>query len=284
MTGCPELSVQDLIYEAHAKARAFHGDFGLESDDFFAKLRGLIGKHLGTTGTNAEALSMCKKLYLIDLYLSIGCASNNDAAWRRFSSFYHKYIHEVARFVCSTRDAALELGDSIVGHLFLPDRTGCSRIASYDGRCSLRTWLAAIVKNRAIDERERRSSKDQRLDYVAEIPDSSSLLQIDLARRANTYEAVITHTLKQAVESLNASDRRLLALRCVEELNATDLAKSLGVHPSTVTRNLSRVQCKLRERVMSILATQFLLSSIAIDECLSDLVENPAHSVSQFLR
>jgi len=190
----------------------------------------------------------------------------------------------VASFVCSTRDAALELGDSIVGHLFLPDRTCRSRIASYDGRCSLRTWLRVIIKNRAIDERELRSNNNERLDCLSETADCSSLHKIELATRASKYEALIAHTLKEAVEALNEEDRRLLALKYVEALNSADVAESLGVHPSTVTRQLSRVQGKVRERVISILATQFLLNAIAIDECLTDIIENPAHSVFQFLR
>lgn len=284
MTSSPELSVMEMIYEAHAKARAFHGDFALAPEDFAANLRCVIDKGLGPEATNSEALSLCKRLYLFDLYLSLGCASDNEAAWRRFSILYDKYIHDVARFVCWTGNAARELGDSIAGHLFLPDRTGRSRIASYDGRCSLRTWLRAIIKNRAIDERELRSNTNEPLDCLPETADYSSLRKIDLATRAGRYEAVIAHTLKQAVEALSEEDRRLLALKYIDARNAADVAESLGVHPSTVTRQLSRVQCMVRERVISILATQFLLTGIAIDECLTDIVENPAHSVLQFLR
>lgn len=284
MTSSPELSFLEMIYEAHANARAFHGDFGLAPEDFAASLRCVIDKHLGPAVTNSERLSLCKKLYLLDLYLSLSCARNNEAAWRRFSSFYDKYIHDIARFVCSTRDTALELGDSIAGYIFLPDRTGRTRVASYDGRCSLRTWLRAIIKNRAIDERELRSNNNERLDCFPDTPDYSSLHKIEMATRASTYEALITQTLKQAVEALSEEDRHLLALKYIEALNAADVAESLRVHPSTVTRQLSRVQCKVRERVISILATQFLLNAIAIDECLTDIIENPAYSVFQFLK
>lgn len=283
MTTSPKLFVEELFYEAHARACAFHGDIGLAPEDFAANLRWVIDKHLGPAATNSKALSLFNKLYVLDLYLSLGCARGNEAAWRRFSKFYDKYIHDVARFVCSTREAARELGDGIVGHLFLPDRTGRSRIASYDGRCSLRTWMRAIIKNRALDELDLRSNSNEPLDCLPEPADYSSLRNIDLTTRASRYEAVIAHTLKQAVDALTDEDRRLLALRYIEALNAVQVAESLGVHPSTVTRQLSRVQCKVRERVISILATQFLLTEIAIDECLTDIVENPAHSVLHHL-
>ena len=284
MMASPELAVLEMIYQAHSKGRAFHGDIGLAPEGFAVNLRLVIDKHLGPVAVNSEVLSLCKGLCMLDLYLSFACASDNEAAWRRFSSVYDKYIHDVARFVCSTWDAARELGDSIAGHLFLPDRTGRSRIASYDGRCSLRTWLRTIVKNRAIDERELRSNNNEPLDSTSDIADYSSLRKIDLATRASKYEAVIVDTLKQAVDTLSKEDRRLLALKYIEALNTGDLAISLGVHPTSVTRQLSRVQCKVRERVISILATRFLLSTFAIDECITDIVENPAHSILQFLR
>jgi RNA polymerase sigma-70 factor len=278
-----ELSVIEMIRLVYATGREFHGDFGLTPDDFAERVRCVIAKHLGPTATNSEALSLCKKLYLHDLYLSLGCSRSNDAAWLRFSRCYEKYIHDVARFVCSTTDAARELGDCLVGHIFLPDRTGRSRIASYDGRCSLRTWLRAIIKNRAIDERELRSNNNETLDCLPETSDQSSLNRISLSTRAGRYEAMNAQALKQAVEALSTEDRRLLALKYIEGLNGTHLAELLGVHPTTATRQLSRVQSKVRERVISILATRFLLTGPAIDECLTDMVENPAHSVLQFL-
>ena len=108
----PELSVLDMIYEGHAEGRAFHGDFVLTPEDFAAKLRCVIEKHLGPAATDSEVWSLCKRLHLPDLYLSLGCARANEAAWRRFSCLYNKYIHDVARFVCSTGDAARELGDT----------------------------------------------------------------------------------------------------------------------------------------------------------------------------
>ena len=68
MTCSPELSFLEVISEAHANARAFHGVFGLELEDFAASLRCVIEKHLGPASTNSEALALCKRLYLIDLY------------------------------------------------------------------------------------------------------------------------------------------------------------------------------------------------------------------------
>lgn len=282
MMTAPELSLLEMIYQAHANGRAFHGDIGLTAEDFAANVRGVIGKHLGPAATSFEALSLCKKLYLLDLYLTLGCGRANEDAWLRFSSLYTKHIHDIARFVCSTSEAGRELGDSIPGHIFLPDRTGRSRIAGYDARCSLRTWLRAIIKNRAIDERELRSNNNERLNLV-DVSGYSSINRIAPETRTSTYEAMVAQTLKEAVDALSEEDRRLLAVKYIEGLNGSELAQSLGVHPSTVTRQLARAQRKVRERVVSILATQFLLPTKAIDECLIDIVENPAHSILQFL-
>src|SRR6185369_971159 len=128
----------------------------------------VVEKHFGISAPNSEALALCKTLYLNDLYLALSCSGNSDVAWRRFSLLYEKHIKEIARFACSTADCSRDLADSITGHIFMPGSSGQSRIASYDGRCSMSTWLRAVVKHRAIDEADRKSNTFESLDCAAE--------------------------------------------------------------------------------------------------------------------
>ena len=59
-----------------------------------------------------------------------------------------------------------------------------------------------------------------------------------------------------------------------------DIADLMGIHQSNVTRRLVRIQARLRESVVGLLASQHQLSAAAIQECLDDVVENPLISVS----
>jgi DNA-directed RNA polymerase specialized sigma24 family protein len=104
-----------------------------------------------------------------------------------------------------------------------------------------------------------------------------------MAARASRYQEMIASSLEQAVGGLGERERRLLALRYVDSLKPVDIAESHGIDPTTIRRQLSRVHNEVRHRVIAILATQFLLNAVAIEECLEEIVENPAYSVLQFL-
>ena len=101
----------------------------------------IIEKHLGSNATPAAALSFFSTLHTTDLYLTIACSQSGDRAWTRFVTAYQKYMDKVARFVSPTSDAARELASDVMADLFLHDRSGRSRIASFDGQQSLATWL-----------------------------------------------------------------------------------------------------------------------------------------------
>jgi RNA polymerase sigma-70 factor (ECF subfamily) len=171
-----------------------------------------------------------------------------------------------------------EVADSVLVSLFLPDRSGNQRIASYDGRSSLATWLRVIVINRAINDRnERKVVNDEN---VKDIPDNRAIVNIELAVRAGRYATALADSLAQAFQMLTARERLMLLWRYEDNLQLGEIAKLLGIHQSNVTRQLLRLQARLRETVIQALASQHHLGSSAIQECLSDITENPHLSIS----
>jgi hypothetical protein len=90
-------------------------------------------------------LRFVDSLHVVDLYLACGCLLRTPAAWNRFTARFRDYITRLAAGVTASQDSSLELTDSIIIDLFLPDRSGRSRIGSYGGRSSLATWLRVLV-------------------------------------------------------------------------------------------------------------------------------------------
>jgi len=171
-----------------------------------------------------------------------------------------------------------EVADSVLVNLCLPDRSGNQRIASYDGRSSLATWLRVIVINRAINDRnERKVVNDEN---VKDVPDSRAIVNIELAVRAGRYATALADSLAQAFQMLTGRERLMLLWRYEDNLQLGEIAKLLGIHQSNVTRQLLRLQARLRENVIQALASQHHLGSSAIQECLSDITENPHLSIS----
>jgi len=220
------------------------------------------------------------ELHTSDLYLAIGCAEHSEPAWQRFTATYRKFIRSLARLFCKTPDGARDLADNVLVDLLLPDRSGQSRIASYDGRSSLATWLRVIVSHRAINERQRKGNNTTRMFDIPEVSDLSALRIMDSTLNIDRYEGMLRDALQTACEGLADQERLMLLWRYEGGLQLGQIARLLRIHQSTVTRQLDRIQERLKRRVMSILASKHGLGPAAIEECLNDLVENPFHSIS----
>jgi RNA polymerase sigma-70 factor (ECF subfamily) len=276
--------LEELFDRAYCDGYGFHGDLGLEAEEFAGHLTAIAEKHLGPGVTRAVTLSFIDSLHTCDVYLAVACAQHNAAAWSRFMRLYQKYLKDIANSVSPSSDAAGELADSVLVELFLPDRSGHSRIASYHGRSSLATWLRVIVCNRASNERARKDNSLERIDSMPAVAVTAGVRNIEAVLRALRYEDMIEDSLRKSCNCLTDRERLLLLLRYDEELQVSQIARLLGVCPSTVTRQLERVQGKLRENVVSTLASQHNLQQDAIEECLIDLLDNPSHSILALIK
>lgn len=279
MTASPKPCFSPLIYRAYSDAYAHHGDLALTLEIYARHLDSIIDKHLGPASSTESADAFSNGLHTNDLYLAAACAQSGEAAWQRFHTLYYKHIQVVSRSACSTAEAARELAEELLGHLFMPDASGRSRMASYDGRSSLATWLSVIINHRAIKARQRKYNRMERLEDLPEMADTAVMQRIELELRADKYQSLITDSFTGASNGLSERERFILALRYKDGLQGTEIAGILGVHPSTVTRHLQQIYEKLRERVLTILAAKYRLLPSAIDECLADIIENPAYSV-----
>jgi hypothetical protein len=102
-------------------------------------------------------------------------------------------MNDVARFVSPTRDAARELAANILSDLFMPDRSGHSRIASFDGQQSMATWLRVIINRRAINQGLLKWNSFEHIDRLKEIVDQASISRIEATVRRGEYEAILTY-------------------------------------------------------------------------------------------
>lgn len=201
------------VLQAYDGACAFHGDLGVSYECFCTRVLAIVHKYLGTNAPEARVQEFVAALHTTDLYLALACAQSAARAWDRFMAIYEGFINDLAAFSSPNRDAGRELASSVRAEMFLPDRSGRSRIASYDGRCSLATWLRVVITNRAINERERKANQHERIDDLVETADQRSILTIEASLRAGRYEAAIHDSFKHACVELSDRERLLLLLR-----------------------------------------------------------------------
>jgi RNA polymerase sigma-70 factor len=277
-------SLDILIERAYQTGYSLHGDLGLDPGEFASHVTRVVEKHLGKRAGRGAILSFIGNLHTNDLYLSVACAQRSVIAWNRFIVAYNKFINDMAVFVSPSADAARELAATVLVDMFLPDRGGRSRIGSYEGRSSLATWLRMVIANRAVNERERKWNSVERIEEAVDIPDLSGVKRIEESLRSSRYERIIENALRRACRELASRERLILMMRYSDGLQVSQIARLLGVYPSSVTRQLDRIQKKLRDNVIHILEHTHGLEATVIEECLADLIENPYYSILSIIR
>lgn len=250
----------------------------ISRDLFIGYVWDIASKHLGLSSANSAIVDFTRRLHLCDLYLACGCVLNREGAWKAFDTRYRRFISNLVRFCYRHGADNEEIADLVLVNLYFHDRSGRQRIASYDGRSSLATWLRVIVINRAINESNERKVVME--ECVADIPDGRALASFDSALRAGRYGKILCDSLEEALRQLAPAERLMLLWRYDQNMPLGDIADLMGIHQSNVTRRLVRIQARLRDSVIDILASQHQLSPAAIQECLADVVENPLISVS----
>ncbi len=282
--------LESLVANAYSEGQTRFGDLGLDLSAFSHRIDVIVKKHLGLSPSPAAAIAFVKSLHGRDLYLAAACAQSSpggtetsgeygSAAWKMLESTYKGFVCDLVRFFYRPSFASHDLADNIIADLFLPDRSGSSRIASYDGRSSLSTWMRVIVCNRAINA-QRCSATTKSTDIQLEVPDAPALANIEMTVRARRYGSALEDSLACACSKLTPRERLILLWRYEDGLQLGQIAKLLGIHQSNVTRQMDRMQSKLRDDVIAVLSTKHGLSRSAIKECLEDVIENPRHNLS----
>jgi RNA polymerase sigma-70 factor len=271
--------LDDVIGASYRDAISFHGDLGLSIGAWRARVLGILDK-CNKHPDDCSAADFAERLHNRDLYLATCCAAGVEPGWQRFQSLYQKYVQELVRCLCPRTLQATDVGEGMLVDLFLPDRSGQSRIGSYDGRSSLATWLHVIVTHRIANERVRKWNTLERPGDIPDVPDARAMGELEASMRAARYGPAIEESLRKACEALNPHERQMLLWRYQRGLLLEQMARLLSVHPSTVFRQLERLQQRLRSHVVSTLTTTYGFAEDTIAECLNEVLERGTSSIS----
>lgn len=268
-----------LAAQAYTTAFTAHGDLGLKFGEYLIHLYSIIERRMGVDPLPAAACEFVNHLHLSDLYLAVACALGSETAWGRFALNYGGYIRKVSACVCWSREMSRDLADSLLGHVFLPDATGRSRIASYEAISPLSAWLASIIKHYAFNVHRLKADDMERLDLLVDTPDESSIRKAEADIRAGRYRRLISDSLEDAVSLLSDRERLILCLRYERQLKVSDIARQFGVKPHAITQQIDRSGQKLRRRIIYLLTTRHRLGPAVVEECVADLLNNPEHAL-----
>jgi RNA polymerase sigma-70 factor, ECF subfamily len=182
-----------------------------------------------------------ERLRLDDLYLAAACAAGDERAWEECGARFFGFIRDFARHRLRGPQAA-EVADEVIADLW---RRG--KMARFEGRSSLRTWLGAVVAHAVVNAVKAARPLTSLESDVASGPGSdeageSRPLEADAAR-------VLTRLVERALGEMEAEDRLLLRLYYEQGLTLDEIAPTQRASKSTLSRRLARLREALRARV-----------------------------------
>lgn len=128
------------------------------------------------------------------------------------------------------------------------------RLARFEGRSRLRTWILGVAANVCRERRRSPSLREMSLDHgegsepLRTLPDGNAGLEAALARR-ELQEAV-----RSAIQSLAPHHREAILLREIEGLTYEEMAGLLDVPVGTVRSRLHNARTALAERLLPLAA------------------------------
>jgi RNA polymerase sigma-70 factor (ECF subfamily) len=246
--GTRAAAMELTIVELYEKSKA--ESFGLNRQDFGCILDEIVGKYLPSGCSPAEAQAFCGTLRIEELALARACAAGHNPAWAAFLLRYREKLFDIAIYITRESSAGRELADSIYADLYgtsTRDGQRVSKLASYTGRGSLEGWLRTVMAQEHVN-RYRRVRKLTSLDEDSEegvqfaAPEPEAVVAVD-----PRVEAAID----EALTALPAEDRFVLAAYFLDDRTLAEIARTLGVHESTISRKLDKLAKSLRKQILA---------------------------------
>ena len=220
-----------------------------------------------------QKAAFCAALRLGELALARACAAGNERAWQDFINRYRQKLHSMALHITRDGAHAAELADSLFADLYgvnARDGVRRSKLVFYTGRGSLEGWLRTVMAqefiNRYRKQKRTVSLEEQTEEGVqfAAVPDPSCA-----ADRASDQQ--LEAATDEALAELSSEDRFTLASYYLDGRTLAEIARTLGLHESSVSRRLERLATGLRKRILAGLRMQGMSHAQATEALATDV-------------
>jgi RNA polymerase sigma-70 factor (ECF subfamily) len=247
---CPATSAVPEWVSAKLYRQAGAERFGLARQDFAVILQEVAAKYLPADPDQSEVLELLTNLRLEELALARGCAQGNEAAWEIFLDRYREKLYSAAHSIAAEDSAARDLADSLHADLYgtrTSDGRRVSKLESFTGRGSLEGWLRAVLAQEYVN----RYRRQQRLVSLEEQTEAGVQFQAEEPDPALALDSRLEEATDQALASLAAEDKFILASYYLDGGTLAEIARLLGVHESTVSRRLDKITISTRKAILA---------------------------------
>jgi RNA polymerase sigma-70 factor (ECF subfamily) len=239
---------EDLLHELHVAGRA--AEYGLSAFDFAEVLGCIVTKFVPTIAADGlECEEFLRGLRVEELALAHGCAAGHEHAWTVFLNRFREKLYDAGRAIAKGEDTGRELADSLYADLYgTTERDGVriSKLASYSGRGSLEGWLRSVLAQEWVN----RYRKGKRLVSLEEEEQDGIQFAAEQSEQPPPVHEQVIAASDSALAALEAEERYILASYFLDQRTLAEIARTLGVHESTISRKLERAAGRLRKQIM----------------------------------
>jgi RNA polymerase sigma-70 factor (ECF subfamily) len=259
--------------------------YGVSAEQFAAMLDEILRKYLSQSPAQdsaansshvsaAQKADFCAALRLEELALARACAAGNERAWQDFINRYRQKLHSMALHITRDGAHAAELADSLFADLYgVNARDGArrSKLVFYTGRGSLEGWLRTVMAQEFINRyrKQKRTvsleeQTEEGVQFAAAIPDP-------VCASDRTSDQRLEAATDEALAELSSEDRFTLASYYLDGRTLAEIARTLGLHESSVSRRLDRLATGLRKRILAGLRMQGMSHAQATEALETDV-------------
>ena len=255
------VALDPAMAEHYARSRAV--EFGISAQEFTSIVRALAAKH----APRSQVHEFCATLRLEDLALARGCAAGNERAWEVFMARFREKLYDIGRQITRDDSSGRELADSVYADLYgTRTREGerVSKLASYSGRGSLDGWLRTVIAQEYVNTYR----KQRRLVSLDEEAEEGVQFAAPVPAAVAPAHPLLEHSTDEVLRALPGEDRFVLASYFLDGRTLAEIARSLSVHESTISRKVEKLTRNLRKQILKNLV-QHGMSRRQAEEALS---------------
>jgi RNA polymerase sigma-70 factor, ECF subfamily len=255
------------------EAEAAWPEFRVPRHTFLAKLQAIVPA--------AEAPSLNRpEICHVDLYLAVACATGNPAAITAFTCRHTARLQDYLRRFSDSSDLIDEVRAKLEDKLLLSEGGFLPRIAQYEGRGPLGSWVTVAAK-RCLLSILRARGRAPRTDPIEGLWDLWSTVPSSAHSQSQQYAATIKESLRQAIHSLTVRERTILRLSIIENVSLSQIARMLSINQSTVSRAFHGSLDKVNEEVRNRLKALHGMQDSEIESVVRDLRSRADLSLSR---
>jgi RNA polymerase sigma-70 factor (ECF subfamily) len=242
--------LDSVVTELYQKSKG--AEFGVTREQFDGVLGEIARKYLPAEAAHHDLRELYASLRAEELALARACAAGHERAWEVFLTRYREKLYDIAGYITKESSTARELADSIYAELYgtaTRDGQRTSKLASYTGRGSLEGWLRTVM----MQEHVNRYRRQRRLISLDEETEEGTQFATPESEPAIAIDPRVEAAIDEVLAALPAEDRFVLASYFLDERTLAEIARTLGVHESTISRKVDKLAKSLRKQILAAL-------------------------------